>query len=136
MGLSPTQSSIACCACSGTSRFGVWKCGKLQLWFLTFLKYMRPRRYLRKRELVLGAYLVLSAVATVYGSARHGLQLQVQFPLAPLIWFSRAQAAEPLILNAVVFAVSAIASLLSAHTPGTQNLSWLCVAGPFMGRKT
>ena len=63
-------------------------------------------RYLRNRELVLGTYLVLSAAVTAYGSHRETLQLESHSALASLVWFSRAQSAEPLMLKSIIFAVS------------------------------
>ena len=63
-------------------------------------------RYLRNRELVLGTYLMLSAAVTAYGPHRDTLELHPQSPLASLVWFSRAQSAEPLMLKGILFAVS------------------------------
>lgn len=63
-------------------------------------------RYLHKRERVLGAYMVCLAFHAVYLRNRIALQLGPQSALAALVWFSRVQAAEPLLFHAVMFAVS------------------------------
>ena len=78
-------------------------------------------RYLRNRELVLGTYLVLSAAVTAYSSHRETLQLEPQSALASLVWFSRAQSAEPLMLKSIIFAVS----LLSPDNPPTRWIYWI-----------
>ena len=62
-------------------------------------------RYLRNRELVLATYLVLSAAVTAYRAHRETLPLEPQSALASLVWFSRAQSAEPLMLKSIIFAV-------------------------------
>ena len=63
-------------------------------------------RYLRNRELVLGTYLVLNAAVTAYGPHMEALEVHSQSSLASLVWFSRAQSAEPLMLKGILFAVS------------------------------
>ena len=62
-------------------------------------------RYLRNRELVLGMYLAVSAVATVYSPHREALQPESQSALASLVWFSCAQSAEPIMLKGILIAV-------------------------------
>ncbi|EIE22695.1 hypothetical protein COCSUDRAFT_63833 [Coccomyxa subellipsoidea C-169] len=68
--------------------------------------------YLRKRERVLGAYMVCLAFHAVYLRNRVALQLGPQSALAALVWFSRVQAAEPLLFHAVMFAVRFRTALL------------------------
>lgn len=83
-----------------------WRCGlggplTAELWC----------RYMCNRERVLGAYLVCSAFHAVYLSGRAALHLEPQSALAALVWFSRVQAAEPLLFHAVMFAVRQLSPL-------------------------
>ncbi len=74
----------------------------------------RVRRYLRKREQVLGVYLLCAAVLKAYGSPSAAAPLQHAHPsLAALLWFTRVQSAEALLLNAVMLAVRAPAILIT-----------------------
>ena len=89
-------------------------------------------RYLRNRELVLGTYLVLSAAVTAYTSHSEAVQLESQSALASLVWFSRAQSAEPLMLKSIIFAVSPLCTLriatlaVVAHQKGiSRHCPWL-----------
>ena len=79
------------------------------------------RRYLRNRELVLGTYLVLSAAVTAYGPLSDTLELHSQSSLASLVWFSRAQSAEPLMLKGILFAVSLHATGYLAGVDGQSR---------------
>ena len=56
---------------------------------------------------MLGWYMVCLAFHAVYLRNRVALQLGPQSALSALVWFSRVQAAEPLLFHAVMFAVSA-----------------------------
>ena len=73
-------------------------------------------RYLRNRELVLGIYLAVSAVVTVYSPHREASQPESQSALASLVWFSCAQSAEPIMLKGVLFAVRPGIMLAQRHT--------------------
>ncbi|BDA45728.1 hypothetical protein COCOBI_07-5150 [Coccomyxa sp. Obi] len=70
------------------------------------------RWYLRKREQVLGVYMVCLAFHAVYLSNRAALRLEPQSALSALVWFSRVQAAEPLLFHAIMFAVRFRTALL------------------------
>ena len=85
-------------------------------------------RYLRNRELILGTYMVLSAAATAYGPHREALEMHSQSSLASLVWFSRAQCAEPLMLKGILFAVSLHATGYIADVDG-QSRSLCCGHG-------
>ena len=52
--------------------------------------------------------MVCLAFHAVYLSNRSALRLEPQSALSALVWFSRVEAAEPLLFHAVMFAVSII----------------------------
>ena len=87
-------------------------------------------------------YMVCLAFHAVYLRNRVALQLGPQSALSALVWFSRVQAAEPLLFHAVMFAVSSIRarppSIAQSQEAGNEadlrqgNLAG-CVSFPFQG---